>query len=501
MKHGIRRSFILAATVLVAVILCSTAQAARYVVLYTQQAVPTDAKARVSAAGGRVIASYPQIGVVIASSGSVSFRTKLLRDTRINGVVATSRFRTRMTDGLAWKTGKLAMRKASVTSAGDDLSPLQWDMDQIHAPRAHDVTLGRRSVLVGDLDTGVDPNHPDLAPNIDAANSAGCVTGAPDQDPDAWFDNAGHGTHTAGTIAAAANGVGIVGVAPNIRLAAVKVATDEGFIFPEGLICGFMWAAAHHFDVTNNSYFADPWYFNCKNEPTQRAIWKAEQRAIRYSMSRGVSVVAALDNFSDDLAHPTMDIISPDTDPDAQPRRVTNACVVIPVEIPGVIGVSATGVKVRKSYYSNYGSGVVDVAAPGGDDLQTSAKAPNGQVLSTVPQWFGDELEPLVPELFEKECSGGSCIYWAYFEGTSMATPHATGVAALIASRYGRMSPGTMTARIKRTADPLACPPNPYLWPDFPQFSNGLPQTCQGGPGYNSFYGHGLLNAFRAVGG
>jgi subtilisin family serine protease len=437
MKHLVRRGLaVFALTVIVAAIFASAAGAAKYVVLYRQHAVPADAKARVSAAGGKVVASYPQIGVVIAASSGKTFRARLLADRRIEGMVATAGFAAHLSDGFSPQAAasSLALSGASVQ---DPLSPLQWDMDQIHAPEAHDVTLGRRSVVVGDLDTGVDPTHPDLAANIDAANSTSCLSGAPDQDPAAWFDNAGHGTHTAGTIAAAANGLGIIGVAPNVRLAAVKVANDDGFIFPEAMICGFMWSAAHHFDVTNNSYFADPYYFNCRNDPTQRAIWKAEQRAVRYTMSQGVGVVAALNNFGDDLGHPTMDIISPDTDPDAQPRRVTNACVVIPVELPGVIGVSGTGVEVRKSYFSNYGIGVVDVTAPSGDDLQVSPTAPNGQVLSTVPQWFGDLLEPEFPEFFEKQCAGGSCVYWAYFEGTSMATPHATGVAALIASRYG----------------------------------------------------------------
>ena len=55
-----------------------------------------------------------------------------------------------------------------------------------------------------------------------------------------------------------------------------------------------MWAGSHHLDVTNNSYYADPWLFNCRNDPGQRAIWKAEQRAIRYAMQQGVTVVAAL---------------------------------------------------------------------------------------------------------------------------------------------------------------------------------------------------------------
>jgi subtilisin family serine protease len=481
------------ASLFAAAAFAGSADGAKYVVLYKEQAVPADARAMIARAGGNVIASYPQIGVVIARSTSSSFRAKLVADVHIEGAASTDAFRVRLKEGLKASTS----RRATQFSAGDPLTGLQWDMRQVHAFEAHEVTAGRRSVLVGDLDTGIDPTHPDLAGNVDFRNSASCVTGAPNTDPAAWFDNAGHGTHTAGTIAAAENGIGIVGVAPNVRIASVKL--GDFFIYPEAVVCAFMWSATHHFDVTNNSYFADPWYFNCRNDPVQRAIWKAEQRAIKYAMGQGVTVVAAMGNLSDDLGHPTQDIISPDDDPDAQPRRVTNACAVVPAEIPGVIAVSGTGVEKRKSYFSNYGVGVADIAAPSGDFLQVNAAAPNGDVLSTVPKWFGDALYPEVPELFVRRCSGGSCVYWAYFEGTSMATPHVTGAAALVRSRYGALPPGSVVARLKQTADPLACPPNPYLWPDFPQFSNGEPQTCQGGAGYNSFYGHGLLNAFRAV--
>jgi subtilisin family serine protease len=150
-------------------------------------------------------------------------------------------------------------------------------MRQIHTPEAHAITGGSPAVLVGDIDTGIDFSHPDLRPNIDVANSANCVSGAPVAGLAAQDDN-GHGTHTAGTIAAASNGFGIVGVAPNVRIAGIKAGNSAGFFFPEAVICSFVWAATHGVDVTNNSYFADPYLFNCRNDPVQRAIWKAEQR-------------------------------------------------------------------------------------------------------------------------------------------------------------------------------------------------------------------------------
>ena len=360
--------------------------------------------------------------------------------------------------------------------AADPLFPLQWDMRQIHTSEAHAITGGSPDIVVGDIDTGLDFTHPDLAPNYDAAASADCTSGAPTPLLPG-NDVFGHGTHTAGTIAAAQNGIGIVGVAPHVRIAGIKSATDEGFFFPEAVVCSFMWAATHGIDVTNNSYFADPWYFNCKNDPEQRAIWIAEQRAIKFAIRNGVVVVAAATNFADDLAHPTRDVISPDTGPGI-PRDVTNACAVIPVEVPGVIGVSADGDRGIKSFYSDYGSGVIQVTAPGGDSiLQRTAVAPNGRVLSTVP--------------------GG----YAYAQGTSMATPHVTGVAALTESRFGPLSPGKVAAMIGQTADSIACPDAATLalYDPFPQESNNKPQTCEGGAGYNSWYGHGQVNALSAV--
>src|SRR5256884_5074111 len=375
------------ATSRVPVVHAATAQT--YIVLYQSQAVPADAASTIAQAGGKLVYSYPQIGVVIASSDNTAFRGSLMTDSRIDGVSATSAFATKINDG--------TVRGESSTDANgpppgnlpnspatdhDTLSPLQWDMRQIHTPEAHAITGGSPSVLVGDIDTGLDYRHPDLRQNVDSADSVNCLSGTPVPGEVAANDDNGHGTHTAGTIAAAANGFGIVGVAPNVHIAAIKAGNADGFFFPEAVVCAFVWAGTHHVNVTNNSYFADPWLYNCKNGPGQRAIWTAERRATSFAMSNGTTVVAAEGNEADDLAHPTQDVTSPDNTTPVT-RAVTNACAVVPVEVPGVIGVTANGNLQLKSFYSSYGMGKADVTAPGGDPILqvTPAAAPSGRVL------------------------------------------------------------------------------------------------------------------------
>jgi len=81
-----------------------------------------------------------------------------------------------------------------------------------------------------------------------------------------------------------------------------------------------------------------------------------------------------------------------------------------------------------------------------------------------------------------------------------MASPHVAGVAALIVS-MGITSPGAVTARIDNTADPMPCPADVSIYAFFPSANNGAPQACQGGTGYNGWFGHGQVNALTAVGG
>ncbi len=461
-----------------------------YIVLYSTLAVSPNAANTIAASGGTLVYSYPQIGVVIAKSDNPSFASNLqASDSSIQGAVATTNFATHLSDDVNAADNSAAPAVNAPAPGDDPLSGLQWDMVQIHAPEARAVTGGSSSVLVGDIDTGLDYTHPDLAPNVDDADSVNCVSGVPVPGKVAANDDNGHGTHTAGTIAAAKNGIGIVGIAPNVRIAGIKAGTADGFFFPEAVVCAFMWAGTHHVNVTNNSYFADPWLFNCRNDPTQRAIWNAERRAISFAISQGTVVVAAAGNQADDLAHPTQDATSPDnTNPVL--RQIHNDCAVVPVEVPGVIGVTADGNLQLKSFYSSYGVGSVQVIAPGGDSvLQHTAASPNGRVLST---WPASLIGSCARKVFD-----GAATY-CYAQGTSMASPHAAGVAALIVSQ-GITAPGAVTAKLTGTADPLACPPDLSIYAFFPAVDNGAPQVCQGGTGYNSFNGHGQVNALSAV--
>ena len=459
------------AAVVLALAFASTAGAARYLVVYKNDDVPGDAATQIQKAGGQLAFVYDQIGVAIADSSSPSFAAILDGDKKVDGVGEVAGLSFGLEHHSDDWDGELPDIPASDT---DTFSAMQWNMRQIHAPEAHAITGGSPEVVVGLLDSGIDYTHPDLAQNVDFADSASCVTGVADGNPEAWKDDNGHGTHNAGTIAAGSNGFGIVGVAPNVRLASIKVAQPSGLITPAAVVCGFVWAGTHHVDVTNNSYTvdvgattaADPLDFFCHDDPAQQPLIKAVKRAVRFAMRKGVSVVASAGNSNIALANPPLG----------------NECVRLPSELPGVVAVSATALSGQKASYSNFGSGVIDVAAPGGDAVPAP---PAGFVLSTWPAAIQ------VPRLLQDPAAPSPAFY-RFMAGTSMAAAHASGVAALIVSRYGdlrqgdaTMRPGRVRAFLQRSATPVACPPDPT--------------ACQGGEGYNGFYGHGIVDAYTAV--
>ena len=211
-----------------------------------------------------------------------------------------------------------ALYSVPVTVGPDALSACSWDMRIIGAsPAGSYATNQGEGVTVGDLDTGIDLTHPDLTPNLNVAASCSFIyADTPTSDPAeqvtpgdcsdkaAVQDLNGHGTHTAGTMAAAINGIRTAGVAPKATIVALKGGTVQGFFFTQSVVDGLRYAGDHHIDVVNMSFFADPWLFNCRNDAEQKAIIQAISRAARYAQQRGVLLVAAAGNEGIDLNHP-----------------------------------------------------------------------------------------------------------------------------------------------------------------------------------------------------
>jgi lantibiotic leader peptide-processing serine protease len=386
------------------------------------------------------------------------------------------------------------------TTGPDQLSPCQWDMPVIHAGEAHASATGD-GVDVGVIDGGVDFTHPDLAGAIDVARSCSFIfSTTPTADPQevangdcsnkpAVQDLQGHGTHVSTTIAGRANGIGIVGVAPEATIVALKACTIMGFCFADSVAAALRYAGDQHLDVVNLSLFADPFLYFCANDAGQRAVLLDLQSAARYAEQRGVVIVAAAGNEADDLGHPVTDEISPDWPPDtAEVRDVRNNCRVAPAELPGVVTVSATGVNTLASY-SNVGT-PVDVTAPGGDAGQTPATVfGRGRILAGWSSTDGTGTWEALSNANRAVLSGGGRYVW--ISGTSMASPHAAGVAALIRGEHPNMPQGAVAALVRSSATPLACPAN---WP-----AND-PRQCTGGSGNTSFFGAGMVNAAAAVG-
>ncbi|MEV6166329.1 S8 family serine peptidase [Streptomyces sp. NPDC052052] len=438
----------------------------------------------IAQAGGTIVTSYDRIGVIVVHSSNPDFAKTIRKAPGVESAGATrtaplQSVATTEEGGTQLLTAEEAAQATADAGPGQEpLEPNQWDIRAIQADEASKINDGSPSVTVGVIDTGVDDTHEDLKANFSREKSANCVGGVADSSEGAWrpyTDGSDHGTHVAGTIAAARNGIGITGVAPGVKVAGIKVSEPGTSLFyTEAVVCGFVWAAEHGIDVTNNSYYVDPWYFNCQDDPDQKALLDALTRATKYAERKGVLNVAAAGNENYDLAsNEILDSSSPnDTTPGS--RTVDpHTCFDIPTQLPGVVTVTATGSQNVKSYYSSFGLGVADVSAPGGDRWQIPATPDaNGRVLSTVLDG-----------------------QYGYKQGTSMATPHVVGVAALLKSTHPKATPAQLQKLLKAQAVNPGCPSQVY---------NSAGQlidatTCKGDGRVNGYYGHGIVNALNAV--
>ncbi|MGY4766443.1 S8 family serine peptidase [Kribbella sp. CWNU-51] len=521
-----------------------------YLVLLEAGADRNQAIAAVKAAGGEVVKENAHLGTLTVRAAASGFVTRVSASSAVEGAARSRPIGTvpqqkpRTVERENGGTGKAGAAAGKKTVGMDPLDAQLWGLRMVRSDLAREVQPGKKSVKVGVLDSGIDARNPDIAPNFDWKLSRNFAPDIPEidgvcefrgcVDPVGW-DDSGHGTHVAGTIGAAVNGVGVSGVAPNVTLVEIRGGQDSGFLFLGPVTDALTYAGDVGLDVVNMSFYVDPWLYNCTANPAdspeaqaeQRTIIRAMNRALDYAHNHGVTLVGALGNNHEDLGKPRTDISSPDFPLNtAYPRPIDNAtCVDLPAEGPHVIGVSALGPSTTKADYSNYGLEQTDVSAPGGwfrDFFGTPQFRTNENlILSTYPvnalqvgglvDAAGNITPAGVAAGAQKQCPAGvteytKCGYYFVLQGTSMASPHATGVAALIVSQYGKkshgdfgMNPDKVGRILMDTAQARACPNPPLQTYTNEGRADEFNALCEGTRDFNGFYGHGIVDAYAAV--
>ena len=294
--------------------------------------------------------------------------------------------------------------------AYDDL----WGVKKISAASAWDTTAGA-GITVAIVDTGIDYNHPDIASNIWTNKKEIAGDGVDDDnngyvdDTIGWdfigstyrnptqsnnpIDHFGHGTHVAGTIAAVGNnGTGVIGVAWQSHVMALKGLDDSGYGLDSTLGPAIIYAANNGAEIISNSW---------SGQGSSQTI----ADAVSYAYNLGVVIVVAAGNNNDDARN------------------------YYPANLPQVITVAATDHSDYIAYFSNWGS-KIDVAAPGVDILSLRAAGTS----------MGTPVDA----------------YYTRADGTSMATPHVSGLAALVLGAHPSFSNEDVRQVIRNSATDLS---------------------------------------------
>jgi subtilisin len=266
----------------------------------------------------------------LSSLGVQSTRVRRELDFGDLGGAVTAEFSPAEAKQLADSPGvRYVDREVELRATGQDLP---WGIDRVDANEAHEGGKEGSGADIAILDTGIDSDHPDLAPNLGTGYAVEPCQMGDCQEP--WDDDNNHGTHVAGIADARSNSRGVVGVSTKATLHGVKVLTGQGSGSASGVAEGIKWVADQGYDVLNMSLGA----------PSGNQVLRD---AVKYADERGVLVVSSAGN-----AGPCFD------------------CVGYPAAYPEVIAVSSTTENDTLSEFSSTGP-QVELAAPGSDILST----------------------------------------------------------------------------------------------------------------------------------
>ena len=413
-----------------------------YLVVANSNRLSNNLMNRIEAAGGVVTNTLPEIGVAVVESSAAGFDATLYAIPGVLGVAENALYQF-TTPG----EYDLSVEFANPPASGDDdpLFDLQWGHTAIDAATAWNAGLRGAGARVAVLDGGFDLDHPDLAPNINMALSRNFVAGETLQYelPDPFS----HGSHTAGTVAAADNGIGTIGVAPEAELVLVKVLGDSGTGSFEDVWAGIIYAADVDADIINMSLGATFEWVVGKGTNENAALIVANARAVRYAYQAGTTVITSAGNEGINFDLPEY-----------------SQWIKLPADAPHAISISAVGPLGwgvdpstdldTQAFYTNLGQSAVSFSAPGGTvDFDLLASGDVCTVAGiTRPCYVFDFVFS----------TGNGTWYWSI--GTSMAAPHAAGVAALIVgANGGDMHPAQVEAALAQYADDLGKPGNDDL--------------------------------------
>jgi len=434
----------------------SNAFAGDFVVMANGNSINDKMINSIEATGATVTGTLPQVGMVFVSSDDADFRDKAKGVKGVRSAFANFESSVIRPDLQGLNVSELAV---SPPFTGDDdfFFDLQWGHDAVDAPEAWEAGFRGTGVRVAVIDSGIDSSHPDLAPNLNTALSTSFVPGEDYDNPPG-----GHGTHVAGTIGAADNAFGVIGVAPEVELVAIKALSAlTGSGSTSGIWEAMVYAADIDADVVNMSLgITGGLPHNCTFGTTHfpasdcAEFFVGYNRVTQYVNQAGTTIIASAGNDGRDTNH--------DASTTSLPAQA-NHVISVSATAPYLWGVDpSTDLDVLSSY-STFGKNGVDVAAPGGDFdvfFDFGAAPCNGPVLPGFPCYVYDMVLSTTP---------GS---WGWNAGTSMAAPHASGVAALIiGANGGDMKPAQVRKALRAGADDL------------------------GQPGKDDHYGHGRVNA------